>query len=221
MALDIRALIFDLDGVITDTAELHYRAWKQLADEERIPFTREDNEQLRGVSRRESLNRILRGRPIDEPTAQAWMARKNAYYLEFLKGITPADILPGVVDFLTSARSRGLKLALGSASRNAREVLERLDILSLFDVIGDGHSVVNSKPAPDLFLWAAGGLGVNPAHAVVFEDAEAGIDAALAGGFWTVGIGSANVGHAHILAPGGLAELTVDLLLEKLSLAAG
>lgn len=221
MALDIRALIFDLDGVITDTAELHYRAWKQLADEEGIPFTREDNEQLRGVSRRESLNRILRGRPIDEPTAQAWMARKNAYYLEYLKGITPADILPGVVDFLTSARSRGLKLALGSASRNAREVLERLDILSLFDVIGDGHSVVNSKPAPDLFLWAAGGLGVNPAHAVVFEDAEAGIDAALAGGFWTVGIGSANVGHAHILAPGGLAELTVDLLLEKLSLAAG
>ena len=221
MALDIRALIFDLDGVITDTAELHYRAWKQLADEEGIPFTREDNEQLRGVSRRESLNRILRGRPIDEPTAQAWMARKNAYYLEFLKGITPADILPGVVDFLTSARSRGLKLALGSASRNAREVLERLDILSLFDVIGDGHSVVNSKPAPDLFLWAAGGLGVNPAHAVVFEDAEAGIDAALAGGFWTVGIGSANGGHAHILAPGGLAELTVDLLLEKLSLAAG
>jgi beta-phosphoglucomutase len=221
MALDIRALIFDLDGVITDTAELHYRAWKQLADEEGIPFTREDNEQLRGVSRRESLNRILRGRPIDEPTAQAWMARKNAYYLEFLKGITPADILPGVVDFLTSARSRGLKLALGSASRNAREVLERLDILSLFDVIGDGHSVVNSKPAPDLFLWAAGGLGVNPTHAVVFEDAEAGIDAALAGGFWTAGIGSANVGHAHILAPGGLAELTVDSLLEKLSLAAG
>lgn len=214
MALDIQALIFDLDGVITDTAELHYRAWKQLSDEEGLPFTREDNEQLRGVSRRESLNRILKGRPIDELTAQAWMTRKNVYYLEFLKGITPDDILPGVVDFLTRARAMSLKIGLGSASRNAREVLERLDILSLFDVIGDGHSVVHSKPAPDLFLWTAGGLGVNPAHGVVFEDAEAGIDAALAGGFWTVGIGSASVSHAHIVAPRGLAELTVEGVLE-------
>lgn len=220
MTLDIRAFIFDLDGVITDTAELHYRAWKRLADEEGLPFTRADNEHLRGVSRRESLNRILKGRPIDEPTAQAWMTRKNTYYQDYLTELTTADTLAGADEFLKTARQAGVKIGLGSASRNAREVLGRLALLFLFDVVGDGYSVVNAKPAPDLFVWVAGGLGVNPTQAVVFEDAEAGIDAALAGGFWTVGIGSANVQHAHVLAPEGLAALQLGALLEQLNAAA-
>lgn len=219
MVKNIQAFIFDLDGVITDTAELHFRAWKRLADEESIPFNREDNEQLRGVSRRESLKRILKGRPIDEDTALEWMTRKNEYYLDYLNTLAPTDCLPGVEDFLTAARDAGIKTGLGSASKNARSVLEKLGLLNLFDVIGDGYSVVNSKPAPDLFLWVAGALQVSPDEAIVFEDAEAGIDAALTGGFWTVGIGSVNVSQAHLIVS-GLSALKVDDLLHKFSVVA-
>lgn len=189
--LDLRALIFDLDGVITDTAEFHYRSWQRLADEEGIPFTRADNEALRSVSRRESLKRLLKGRPVDEATAQAWMARKQAYFAEFLDKMTPADILPGVLGLLDEARAAGLQTAIASASRNARPVLAKLDLLDRFDAVADGASVVNSKPAPDLLIWAAGRLGISPHQAVVFEDAADGITAALSGGFWAVGVGAA------------------------------
>lgn len=215
MTTPIKAFIFDLDGVITDTAEFHFLAWKRLADEEGIVFTREDNEQLRGVSRRESLNRMLKGRPIDEATAHLWMERKNDYYKDYLKHITPDHALPGVPQFLAAARAAGLKVGLGSASKNARDVLERLQLIDAFDAIGDGYSVVNSKPAPDLFVWVAGRLDLPPNQAVVFEDAEAGVDAALAGGFWTVGIGTANVKHAHLTAP-GVGELTVQTVLSRM-----
>ncbi|MBL8166220.1 MAG: beta-phosphoglucomutase [Anaerolineae bacterium] len=198
MPSGIRALIFDLDGVITDTAEFHYRSWKRLADEEGIPFTREDNEALRGVSRRESLNRMLKGRSIDEETAQAWMTRKNEYYLAHLDELTPAHRLPGVTRLLEDARHIGLRLGLGSASKNARSVLEKLALLDAFDALGDGFSVVNPKPAVDLFVWVAGRLAVYPQQAIVFEDAEAGIEAARNGGFWTVGIGTATRGLADV-----------------------
>lgn len=212
----ISAFIFDLDGVITDTAEFHYLAWKQLADEEGIPFTREDNDQLRGVSRRESLNRMLKGRPIEEATAQAWMERKNGYYLRYLEKITPADRLPGVTDFLSASRVAGLKLGIGSASKNALSVLQRLELLDMFDAVGDGYSVVNTKPAPDLFLWVAGRLNTPPPQAVVFEDAEAGVAAALAGGFYTVGIGSADVSKANLVTA-GLHAITVQEVLSQLN----
>jgi beta-phosphoglucomutase len=215
--VDIQAFIFDLDGVITDTAEFHFLAWKQLADEEGIPFTRADNEQLRGVSRRESLRRMLKGRPIDEPTAEAWMERKNNYYKHYLETITPDYVLSGVLDFLEAAKEKGIRLGIGSASKNAKTVLERLGILNVFDGIGDGYSVVNTKPAPDLFVWVAGRLDVPPPQAVVFEDAEAGVDAALAAGFWAVGVGTANVARAHVVVPKGLEALTVNGLLEQLS----
>ena len=215
MSTSIQAFIFDLDGVITDTAEFHFLAWKQLADEEGIAFTREDNEQLRGVSRRESLTRMLKGRPIDEPTAQLWMERKNVYYKNYLTTITPDNALPGVPQFLAEARAAGIKLGLGSASKNAAEVLEKLQLRNAFDVVGDGYSVVNSKPAPDLFVWVAGGLLTPPNHAVVFEDAEAGIETALAGGFWAVGLGSANVKKAHLTAP-GIADLTVETVISRM-----
>jgi len=201
MPLDIRAFIFDLDGVITDTAEFHYRSWKRLADEQGIPFTRQDNEALRGVSRRESLNRMLKGRVIDEATAQAWMTRKNEYYVAYLDEITPANVLPGALNLLDEARAAGIKTALGSASKNARPALEKLQIIDKFDAVGDGYSVVNTKPAPDLFIWTAGRLDVSPPQAVVFEDAEAGVAAALTGGFWVVGIGTADVEKAHIRLP--------------------
>lgn len=201
MPLDVNAFIFDLDGVITDTAEYHYRSWQRLADEEGIPFTRQDNEALRGVSRRESLTRMLKGRVIDEATMQAWMERKNGYYVAYLNEITPADVLPGVINLLDEAHSAGIQTAIASASKNARPVLEKLEIAFRFDAVGDGYSVINTKPAPDLFIWTAGRLDVSPTQAVVFEDAEAGIAAALTGGFWAVGVGSAEVQRAHVVLP--------------------
>lgn len=214
--MSIQAFIFDLDGVITDTAEFHYLAWKELADAEGVPFTREDNEELRGVSRRESLRRMLKGRPIDEATAEVWMTRKNDYYKVLLNDITPGHILPGVAAFLTDAKAAGLKLGIGSASKNARDVLQRLQLIEMFDAIGDGYSVVNTKPAPDLFVWVAGRLNVPPNEAVVFEDAQAGVDAALAGGFKAVGIGSANVRKAH-LTTAGLSAVTVKDVVKQLA----
>jgi beta-phosphoglucomutase len=191
MSAEIRAFIFDLDGVLTDTAEYHFLAWKRLADEEGIPFEREENDQMRGLSRRDSLTVLLKWRTIDEETAQAWMARKNDYYIASLANISPNDLLPGVRPFLHAAKMDGLHIAVGSASRNAAYVLEKLQIFPLFDAVGDGYSVVNSKPAPDLFLWTAGRLNVNPAQVIVFEDATAGIQGAKAGGFRTVGLGDA------------------------------
>lgn len=201
MSTEIRAFLFDLDGVITDTAEYHYLAWKRLAVEEGLDFTREDNEALRGVSRRESLRRLLKGKVIDETTAQTWMARKNDYYVAYLDRVNPADLLPGVAELLDEARAASIKCAVASASKNAHVVLERLNVLDRFDAVGDGYSVVNTKPSADLFVWTAGRLGVYPPQAVIFEDAEAGIDAGLKGGFWTVGIGSAGVERAHVRLP--------------------
>ncbi len=198
----IRAFIFDLDGVLTDTAEYHYRAWKRLADEEGLPFTREDNEPLRGVARRESLMLLLKGRVYPEEKIQEMMARKNNYYLEFIKEIAPRDLLPGAKELLEEIHAAGLKTALGSASKNAGEVVDRLQIRSLLDAISDGCSVERQKPAPDLFLHAAAQLGLPPAQCVVVEDAAAGIGAAKAGGFRTVGLGPRErVGDADAVLP--------------------
>jgi beta-phosphoglucomutase len=193
-----KAYIFDLDGVITDTAEYHYRGWKRLADEEGLPFTREDNEALRGVSRRRSLEILLKGRSLPEETMLEYMERKNNYYREFLHDITSADLLPGVSDFLHEAQAAGILLGIGSASKNAKDALAGLGIREMFVAVGDGYSVVNTKPAADLFVWVAGRLNLPPTQCVVFEDAEAGIEAALNGGFYAVGIGPAErIGQAH------------------------
>ena len=198
----IRGFIFDLDGVITDTAEYHFRGWQRLADEEGIPFTREDNEALRGVSRRESLMRLLKGRVYPEAAMQEMMARKNRYYVESIQHISPRDLLPGAKELLEEIRAAGMKIAIGSASKNARDVIERLGIGYLIDAISDGNSVARQKPAPDLFLHAAGQLGLPASESVVVEDAAAGIDAAKAGGFFAVGLGPpARVGHADAVFP--------------------
>lgn len=199
--MQLRAIIFDLDGVITDTAELHHRSWQRLADEEGMRFSREINERLRGVSRRASLEIMLaeNERSASEEQIAEWMERKNNYYLAMLDEITPADLLPGVADFIEELRAAGVKAALGSASKNARSVIDHLGIARLLDVIADGYSVDRSKPAPDLFLWAAEKLGVAPAACAVVEDAEAGIDAALAAGMWAIGLGpQERVGRAHV-----------------------
>lgn len=184
-----RGFIFDLDGVLTDTAEYHYRSWKQLTDEEGIPFTRDDNDLLRGITRRHSLEVILKGKTLPEDQMQDWMRRKNEYFHVFLEEMTSDNLLAGVGDFLESAVQGKIKLGLASASGNARIVCERLGILGLFEAFGDATTVSNPKPAPDLFIWVAGGLGVSPKDCIVFEDATTGIEAALSAGFWTVGIG--------------------------------
>ena len=200
--MPIQGFIFDLDGVITDTAEYHYRAWKRLADELGIPFTREENEALRGIPRRESLLLMLKGRSYPEDVLTELMERKNGYYLEFIREISPRDLLPGARELLHEIRAAGLKVALGSASKNAREVIERLGITDLFDAIADGYSVTRQKPAPDLFLHAARLLDLPPTACVVVEDAAAGVEAALAGGFYVVGIGpQERVGRAHLVIP--------------------
>lgn len=209
----IKAFIFDLDGVITDTAEYHYRGWKRLADEEGFPFTREDNEHLRGIPRRESLLLILKDRSYPEEKILEMMQRKNTYYLEFIKEISPRDLLPGAKELLEEIHIAGLKNALGSASKNAPEVLDRLGIRSLFDAVSDGHSVERQKPAPDLFLHAARQLGLSPAECVVVEDAAAGIEAARAGGFRSVGLGpQQRVGAADLVLPSLASVRLADLL---------
>ncbi|MBX3082277.1 MAG: beta-phosphoglucomutase [Anaerolineae bacterium] len=212
----VSAFLFDLDGVITDTAEFHYRSWKRLADEENIAFTREDNEKLRGVSRRDSLLLLLKGRVLSEADMLAWMDRKNGYYRDYLKDITEADLLPGVKGFLLTAKNHGIKIGLASASKNAKDVLDGLGVASLFDAVGDGYSVSNPKPAPDLFVWVAGRLATPPAQTVVFEDAEAGIEAALAAGMYAVGLGPIErVGKAHVVYP-HLDGVNVDTVLAAL-----
>lgn len=195
---EYEAFIFDLDGVITDTAEFHYKAWKRLADEEGIPFNRETNENLRGVSRRKSLEIILNGREVSEESIEEMMARKNGYYQDFIEKITPDAMLPGAKDILEELKDKGYKLAVASASKNAKPVLENLNIADMFDTISDGYSVKNTKPAPDLFIHTAEKIGVEPVMCAVFEDAEAGIEAALAAGMTAIGIGpEERVGKAH------------------------
>jgi beta-phosphoglucomutase len=198
----INGFIFDLDGVLVDTAEFHYRGWKRLADEEGIPFDRKANEALRGIPRRESLLLILQGLSFPEAKIQEMMERKNRYYVEFIQEITPSDMLPGALDLLQEIRRAGLKSAIGSASKNTCQVVEKLGIEPLIDAISDGYSVNNPKPAPDLFLHAAAQLGLPPTKCVVVEDATAGIQAAISGGFRSIGLGpTERVGAADLVFP--------------------
>ncbi len=215
--LDIRGVIFDLDGVLTETAEYHYRGWQRLADEEGILFDRQANEAMRGLSRRESLLHLLGGQSRTEAQIEEMMERKNRYYLESIKDISPADLLPGAMELLDELRSVGIKVAIGSASKNAKEVIERLGIGDRVDAISDGYSVSRSKPAPDLFLHAAAQLGLAPEHCVVVEDAASGVEAALAAGMRAVGLGPVErVGAAHVVLP-NLAGIHWADLLDKLS----
>ena len=211
----IRAFILDLDGVVTDTAEYHFRAWKQLAKEEYVPFTREDNEQLRGVSRRRSLELLL-GEQIErynEEQLVSLMDRKNDYYRAMLTQLTDQDFLPGARQLLDDLRKRGMKIAIGSASKNTKTVLTQLGIQEIFDGISDGHSIVRAKPNPDVFIYAAGMMAVPVAHCVVVEDAESGVEAALAAGMLAVGVGpQSRVGKAQFCYP-STSEINLDEII--------
>ncbi len=194
----VRAVIFDLDGVLTDTAEFHYLAWQELADAEGLTFDRAANEALRGVSRADSLRLILGEREVDAAEFDRMMAEKNERYVELLADMTPDDALPGAVELVDDCRARGLRTAIGSSSKNAPMVLDALGIRDRFDVLADGTTVEVAKPAPDLFLAAAHLLEVPPESCVVVEDAEAGVAAGLAAGMVVIGIGpEERVGRAH------------------------
>jgi len=200
MEAEIKAFIFDLDGVITDTAELHYQAWQKMADGEGYSFDREVNEKLRGVSRRASLEIILDGKVIEESKMEELMEKKNNDYKELLETISEKDILEGVEDLLKDLRTRGIKIALASASRNAKPILTKLGILDLFDAIGDGNSVMRAKPEPDVFIHAAGQVRVDVVNCLVVEDAEAGVKGAVACGMKSIGIGpKSRVGKADYI----------------------
>lgn len=191
----IKGFIFDLDGVLVDTAHMHYKAWKRLANTLDIDFSEKQNEQLKGIGRSESLRKILEwgGTTIGNEEFEKLMAQKNAWYLEMLDSMKEDDTLPGVKEFLHESRKLKLKLALGSASKNARTIIERVNVTDYFDAIVDGNETNKSKPDPQVFLKAAEALDLSPSSLVVFEDSQAGIEAANTGGFYSVGIGSKKV----------------------------
>ena len=188
----IKAAIFDLDGVIIDTAHYHYIAWKRLASEFNINLTIEHNELLKGVSRIRSLEIILElgNIRLSEEDKEKFANKKNAWFVEYIESIRPEEIFPGVKELIQNMRDRGIKVALASSSKNAPRVIELLKINELFDTMVDGTMITHSKPHPEIFLLAASRLGAFPAECVVFEDAEAGVEAALAAGMQCVGVGS-------------------------------
>jgi beta-phosphoglucomutase len=214
--MSLKACIFDLDGVIVDTAKYHYMAWKKLAVMLNIHFTEKDNERLKGVSRMASLDIILEignMRP-DDRTKEEYAALKNKWYLDYIGRMMPDEILPGSLEFISELKSAGIKIALGSASKNTPLILNRLGIEKLFDAVADGNIVKKAKPDPEVFIMAAKMVGVLPEECVVFEDAVAGIDAALNAGMICVGIGSEkNLKDAHFVVS-GLDKMSLKKLRE-------
>jgi len=216
----MKAFIFDLDGVITDSAEYHYLAWKALGEDLGISLDREFNETLKGVSRTESLERILRlGHHENDfsPEEKEQLAtKKNTHYVSLISKITSADILPGIETFLSELREAGYKIGMASASKNAQMVTRQLGLLHAFDHIVDAATVVNSKPHPEVFLRAAKALAVEPKDCVGVEDAVAGIEAIRAAGMFAVGIGDRNVLTEADLVFTDTRDLTLENVLTRI-----
>jgi len=213
---NIKACIFDLDGVIVDTAIYHYQAWKRLANQLGLNFTEHDNELLKGVSRTRSLEIILELNGVVKTEAEKTelASQKNTWYVEMISKMQPDEILPGAKEFVLACRAAGIKTALGSASKNSMMILEKIGMDKLFDAIIDGNKVSKAKPDPEVFLKGAAELGIAPENCVVFEDAIAGVEAAIAGGMKVVGIGSPEVlGKANFVLS-GLSEMSLAKLDE-------
>jgi len=207
-----RAAVFDLDGVIVDTAKYHYLAWKRLANELGFDFTEQDNERLKGVSRMSSLEILLEigGLDLAEAEKTALAEKKNNWYVEYIREMDESELLPGARECLLGLREKGVKIALGSASKNTPTIIDSLNIVDLFDAVIDGNKTSKAKPDPEVFLLAAQELGVDPAECVVFEDAEAGLQAARAAGMYAIGVGDPGVlKSAHDIVA-GLYALNVE-----------
>ncbi|NNE13934.1 MAG: beta-phosphoglucomutase [Saprospiraceae bacterium] len=216
----IQACIFDLDGVIVDTAKYHFIAWAQMAKDLGISFTEKENENLKGVGRMESLEYILSLGNVEksdqEKTDLAQL--KNEHYKQLISNINNEEILPGVVSLLDELKSSHIKIALGSSSKNARGILNALDLMKYFDVVVDGTDITKSKPDPQVFTMGADQLKLSPSHIVVFEDAYNGIEAAKQGGFFAIGVGDENeLDNADVVIP-GMADFNLNTLKQVASL---
>ena len=215
----LKAVVFDLDGVITDSAEYHYEAWSIIAKELGISFDKDYNEKLKGVSRMESLNLILDNGPgrnsMSEDKKNEIATKKNEIYKELIKKITPDDLLPGILPCLKALREKGIKVALASVSKNAPFIINRLGVKDYFDYIADAAKIGRSKPFPDIFLDCINSLGVSPNDAIGVEDAEAGIAAIKAAGMKAVGVGSSAQMHEADMILGSTSELSMEVF-EKL-----
>ncbi len=201
----IKACLFDLDGVVVDTARYHYIAWKEIADGLGFHFSENDNERLKGISRMQSLDILLEVGKIQLGQVQKedLAERKNNLYVSYIRKMTPDEILPGVMPFLDELRDNKILIALGSASKNALAILEKINLTHKFDAVIDGNKVSKAKPDPEVFLKGAAELGVNPEECLVFEDAQAGIDAARNAGMSIIGIGlPENLKNADFVIPG-------------------
>jgi beta-phosphoglucomutase len=209
------AAIFDLDGVIVNTAKYHYLAWKRLAKQLGFDFTEADNEKLKGVSRTRSLEILLEigGIEADESARHAMSTQKNTWYVQYIRDIHPADLLPGVVDYIRYIKQKSVKTAIASASKNTELILNCLQIAPLFDVVVDGTKVSNAKPDPEAFVRAAQGLGIQSESCVVFEDSESGIEAANRAGMGCVGVGKpGNLLNADIVIQNFQQLLVINLI---------
>ena len=209
------ACIFDLDGVLVDTAVYHYKAWKQLANSLDFDFTQLQNEQLKGVNRKRSLEMILNwgGMQKSAEEKEELASLKNSWYVAMINKMTTDEVLPGSLALLTELKSSGIKIALGSASKNSSIILQRTNLAHFFDAIVDGNSVTSSKPDPEVFLKAAEMLNTEPENCVVFEDAQAGVMAALAANMKVIGIGDEeHLKETHLIAK-NLSEITLGKIL--------
>ena len=211
----VKGCIFDLDGVIVDTAKYHYLSWKRLARELGFNFSKEDNERLKGVSRMRSLDILLEigDIQIDDKSKLNLAEKKNNWYREYILTMDSSEILDGVVDFISQLRKNNVKIALGSASKNTETILQKIEMTNYFEIIIDGNKVLKAKPDPEVFLKAASLLNLHPQSCVVFEDAVAGIKAAKTAGMYAVGVGSKDIlKDADIIIP-GLHAISVNELL--------
>ncbi|MDR2585063.1 MAG: beta-phosphoglucomutase [Prevotellaceae bacterium] len=214
------ACLFDLDGVLVDTAKYHYLAWKLLAKELGFHFSEEDNERLKGVSRMASLEILLEVGGIDhlgEKEKVALANKKNGWYVESILKMTPDEVLPGVIEFLLEVKGAGVKMAIGSASKNTSTILERVGIGHFFDTVIDGNRVSQAKPDPEVFLTGAKELGVLPNKCLVFEDAAAGIEAAVNAGMKSVGIGNPSILNRATIVISGFQGFTWNKIQSLIS----
>jgi beta-phosphoglucomutase len=212
--MELKGCIFDLDGVIVDTAKYHFMAWRRLAKELGFVFTLEDNEALKGVSRMASLEILLKtgGVTASDKEKEQLAARKNGWYVEFISGMTPDEILPGSIRLLKALRKEGILTGIGSASKNAGMILDGIRLREMFDVIVDGNKIHKAKPDPEVFLRGAEEMNLQPSECIVFEDAQAGIEAAIAGGMKCVGVGNPELlGRADLVIP-DLKKITIKQL---------